>query len=139
MHGRWRCTYPILIIVLRLGLNDAQPLNTCRDTSGTNFPSTAVLSPKHGAYGRPGGHTSGHRVPPPDVALTTSRGLRPRNHVSRYRVYHPIQALTTARGLRSLMYGVSPPTRYLKKILGTREMLLVLERQHTGSPILGNI
>ena len=62
---RW-CNYPVLIIVLRLGLNDAQPLNTCQNTSGTDFPSIAVLSPKHGAYGRPGGHASGHQVPPPE-------------------------------------------------------------------------
>jgi hypothetical protein len=37
------CTYPILIIVLRLGLNNAQPLFICRNTSGTYFSSTEVF------------------------------------------------------------------------------------------------
>jgi hypothetical protein len=44
-RGRLRCTYPILIIVLRLGLNDAQPLFICRDTSRINFSSIAVFVP----------------------------------------------------------------------------------------------
>ena len=63
---RRRCNYPVLIIVLRLGLNDAQPLVTRRNTSGTDFSSTAVLPPYHGAYGRPGSYASGYRGLPPE-------------------------------------------------------------------------
>ena len=70
----------------------------------------------------------------PNMTLTTSRGLRPRNYISRYKVYHPSQALIATEKLRSSIYGVPPPTRCLKKILATREMLLIFERQHTGSP-----
>ena len=64
--------------VLRLGLNDAQPLNTRRNTSGTDFPSIVVLSPKHGAYGRPGGHASGYRVPPPEHGIDNISRATPR-------------------------------------------------------------
>ena len=63
----------------------------------------------------------------PNVALTTSRGLRLGNYVSRYGANHPNQAFTAARGQRPLMYGVPPPHSMLEEdscnlrnTLGTR-------------------
>jgi hypothetical protein len=87
MRERQWCNYPVLIIVLRLGPNDAQPLITRRNTLGTNFLSTVVLSPKYDPNMVPtdvleamlpviGCHH------PKNMALTMFRGLRLGNHVS---------------------------------------------------------
>ena len=38
MRERWRCTYPVLIIVLRLGLNDVQPLIYTQKYIGNQLP-----------------------------------------------------------------------------------------------------
>ena len=126
-RGRWRCTYPILIIVLRLGLNDVQPLFTRRNTSGTNFSSTVVFFTLAWHLRCPGSYAYGYRVHHLITTLTTSRGLCPGNYVSRYGVNHPSQALTAARGQRSLMYSIPPPhsmleedSRYPRNALGTR-------------------
>jgi len=35
---RWRCTYPILIIFLQLGLNDVQPLIYTPEYVGNQLP-----------------------------------------------------------------------------------------------------
>ena len=77
-RGRRRCDYPVLIIVLRLGLNDAQPLVTRRNTSGTDFSSTAVLPPYHGAYERPRSYASGYQVPQPERGVDNVPKATPR-------------------------------------------------------------
>jgi hypothetical protein len=77
-RGQWRCTYPILIIVLLLGLNDAQPLIRHQNTSGIDFSSTAVLPPNHGACGRPGSHTSSYRVLPSERDIDNIPRATPR-------------------------------------------------------------
>ena len=145
---RW-CNYPILIIVLQLGHNDAQPLITRQNTSRTDFPSTVVLSPKYGAYGRPGGYASSYRVPPPERGIDSVSRLRPGNYVSQCWVYHPSQALIAARELRSLMYGVPSPhlileedSRYSRNALSTQTATYWLPKRlgisSCTSPNFGN-
>jgi hypothetical protein len=77
-HEKRQYNYLALIIVLRLRLNDAQPLITCQNTSRIDFPSTAVLPPYYGAYGRPGSNASGYRVIPPECGVDNVPRAMPR-------------------------------------------------------------
>jgi hypothetical protein len=72
------CNYPILIIVLQLGLNDVQPLTTHWDTLGIDFSSTAMLPPNHGASERSGSDASGYQVLPPEWGVDNVPRATPR-------------------------------------------------------------
>jgi hypothetical protein len=135
--GRQRCDYPVLIIVLRLGLNDAQPLVTRRNTSGTDFPCTAMLPPYCGAYGRPRRYASGYRVLPPKCGVDNLPRSTPR------KLCYLILGVPLKLGTYNCQGATFPNVRCTASPLDTKEdscySRLVLKRQHTSSPILGNI
>jgi hypothetical protein len=100
---------------------------TCWNTSGTDFLSTSVFSPKYGPYGRPRGYGSSYRVPPSEHGIDNIPRAMPRK--PRFPIWGvpPKPALTAARELRSLMHGVPPShsileedSRYSRNALGAR-------------------
>jgi len=114
-----------------------QPLIYMPEYVGNQHPEYSGVFTLTWRLRRPGSYASDYWASPPKRDVDNVPRARPRKPCFPIWGVPPKLGAYSYRGTEFLdVWCTTAPTRYFKKILTTREMLLVLERQHTSSPIL---